>query len=590
MESRAPEPDEFNDRRCGSRRRPALAVFKQHYSLSLIALVVLIFGGSPALHAADNTVTEFSTRSRIGSGPEIGYMVFILGGGGSKRVLFRVLGPSLVDSGLSAGSVVQDPTFEVFNGSGVLIAANDNWRSTQEAAIRETGRAPTNDLESASIAVIPAGNYSIRYQGKNSASGVAQVEIIDLDQPQPGSPWFRSIASRGHSGGADNPMVNYFALSGPDFANVVLRGRGPSQSASSGVPGFSENPNLQLRYGDGGPIYFNEDWRDTQEATFRETGLAPPNDKEAAIVAGLGARRYRADIGGAAGRVVFEWESLTAPGSTASPIPLPGVSPPPSAAPGQLLNISTRVNVGTGENALIGGFIITGTSPKKVIIRAIGPSLASGGVAGALADPVLDLFDRDGNPIASNDNWKATQREEIEASTIPPGHDAESAIVRELNPGLYTAAVRGKDNGTGIGLVEAYDLAPNASSKLANISSRAFVNTGDDVLIAGIIVGGNAGATRIMVRAIGPSLAGANVQTPLQDPTLELVDANGSVLRSNDNWNAEQQAELRQTGIAPANNLESAVIASLAPSNYTAVVRGKSNTTGVSVVEVYRLD
>jgi len=255
---------------------------------------------------------------------------------------------------------------------------------------------------------------------------------------------------------------------------------------------------------------------------------------------------------------------------------------------GQLLNISTRMRVLTGDNVLIGGLIITGTDPKRVIIRAIGPSL-SPAFAGTLADPKLELYQ--GNTLlASNDNWKDTQRTEIEATTIPPTNDLESAIVRTLAPGAYTAVMSGKDGGTGIGVVEAYDLDQAANSKLANIATRGFVDSGDNVMIGGVIAGGKGGAdTRVLIRAIGPSLASAGITGALQDPTLELRNANGSLVRVNDNWQAAQQTEIEATTIPPTNAAESAIIATLTPGNYTAIVRGKDNLTGIAVVEVYNV-
>jgi hypothetical protein len=252
-----------------------------------------------------------------------------------------------------------------------------------------------------------------------------------------------------------------------------------------------------------------------------------------------------------------------------------------------LANISTRLLVETGDNVLIGGFIITGTQPKKVIVRAIGPSLP---LVGALADPVLELRNSSGGLIASNDNWRSNQEAEIIATGIPPTNDLESAIVATLpaNNSAYTAILRGVNNGTGIGVVEAYDLNRTVDSKLANISTRGFVQTGDNVLIGGLIVLGQ-DPLRVIVRAIGPSL---NLPGKLADPILELRDGNGALIRSNDNWRSDQEAEIIATGIPPANDLESAIVATL-PANgasYTAIVRGVNGTTGVAVVEVYALN
>jgi hypothetical protein len=256
---------------------------------------------------------------------------------------------------------------------------------------------------------------------------------------------------------------------------------------------------------------------------------------------------------------------------------------------GQLLNIATRLRVQTGDNVLIGGLIITGTDSKKILLRGIGPSLANFGVTNALGDTTLELFQ--GNTLLqSNDNWKEDQRAEIEATTIPPTNDLESAIVRTLAPGNYTAVLRGKNNLTGIGVVEAYDLDQAANSKFANIATRGFVDTDDNVMIGGAIAGGhnNSGA-RVLVRAIGPSLTAFGVSGALSDPVLELRNANGMLLSKNDDWRDSQQTEIEATTLAPTNDLESAVVTTLPAGNYTAIVRGVNNTTGVALVEVYNV-
>jgi hypothetical protein len=253
----------------------------------------------------------------------------------------------------------------------------------------------------------------------------------------------------------------------------------------------------------------------------------------------------------------------------------------------QLLNISTRVDVQTGDNVAIGGFIITGNAAKKVIVRGLGPSLLSHGIRNFLADPTLELHDHTGAIIAKNDNWKDTQQAVIQATGLASTNDLESAIVATLAPGDYTAILRGKNGTTGVGLVEIYDLAPDSNSRLANISTRGFVQTGENVLIAGFILGDGTASERVIIRAIGPSLTGvANV---LADPTLALHDSNGTLLMFDDNWKNVQQAEIQATGLAPTNDLESAIVATLPPGNYTAIVAGKNGGTGVALAEVYDL-
>jgi hypothetical protein len=258
---------------------------------------------------------------------------------------------------------------------------------------------------------------------------------------------------------------------------------------------------------------------------------------------------------------------------------------PDAPPPVHLANISTRLVVGTGDNVLIAGFTITGSQPKKVMLRALGPFLP---VVENLADPTLELHDSFGGTTAVNDNWRDTQQDEVKGSTIPPASDYESSIIQTLTPGAYTAVVAGKGATTGVGVVEVYDLDLTVDSKLANISTRGRVDQGDNVLIAGTIVLGN-GTTTVLFRALGPSLSSL-IPNALQDPTLELHDGQGGIVASNDNWQDSQKDAIEQTTIAPGNLKESAILQSLSPGNYTAVVRGKNNTTGVAVVDAYQLN
>lgn len=281
-----------------------------------------------------------------------------------------------------------------------------------------------------------------------------------------------------------------------------------------------------------------------------------------------------------------------APGDIGSFTVTAGPTPTPTPRPvslAQLLNISTRMDVQSGENVLIGGFIVTGNVTKEVILRAIGPSLTQFGVDGALADPVLELHRSDGSVITSNDNWKETQQAEIEAAGFAPQNDLESAIIATLDPGAYTAIVSGKNATSGVGLVEGYDLDQPADSQVANISTRGFVESGSNVMIGGFILGNGTGATNLVIRGLGPSLTALGVVGALADPTLELHDANAAVVMSNDNWKDAQQCELEDSGIPPQNDLESAMIVTLPTGAYTVIVAGKNGGTGVGLVELYRL-
>jgi len=272
-----------------------------------------------------------------------------------------------------------------------------------------------------------------------------------------------------------------------------------------------------------------------------------------------------------------------------------------------LTNISTRAFVQTGDNVMIGGFMVQGTQPKRVIIRALGPELTQHGVPDVLANPTLELHDGTGTLIASNDNWVSTiiggiitsnQVQEIRASGFAPGNPLESAIIADLPAGNYTAVVRGVNNLTGVALVEVYSLSPESNSILNNISARSLVQTGDNVMIGGFVVQGGQ-PKRVIIRAIGPDLGPLGVPDPLADPTLELHDSTGDLIASNDNWQrtiiggiitSDQVAAIRASGHAPGNPFDSAIIADLPAGNYTAIIRGVNNTTGVALVEVYDLD
>ena len=274
--------------------------------------------------------------------------------------------------------------------------------------------------------------------------------------------------------------------------------------------------------------------------------------------------------------------------------------------PPRLGNISTRSFVQTGDNVEIGGFIVQGTGPKRVIIRAIGPELTQFGITNALANPILELHDGTGAVIATNDDWQTTilggiittsQVADIQNSGHAPTAASESAIIANLPPGNYTAIVRGVNASVGVALVEVYDLNAAATSSLGNISTRSFVQTSDNVMIGGFIVQGT-GPKRVIIRAIGPELTQFGITNPLANPILELHDGTGAVIATNDDWQTtiiggiittSQVADIQGSGHAPTAPSESAIIATLAPGNYTAIVRGVSNTTGVALVEVYDL-
>lgn len=266
----------------------------------------------------------------------------------------------------------------------------------------------------------------------------------------------------------------------------------------------------------------------------------------------------------------------------------PSPTPDPNV-PARPLNISTRLGVQADDQVLIAGFTIDGSVPKRILLRAIGPSLGELGIPNPLADPFLELHASDQTTITTNDNWKVPAEADIDATGLAPANDLESAIVITLDPGQYTAIVKGNENGTGVALVDVYDIDESTEAQLTNISTRGFVGMENDVMIGGFILGGGGGSATVLVRAIGPTLTGLGVTGALADPTLELRDANAMVVRSNDNWKDSQRTDIEGTNLQPPDDLESAVLSTLMPGQYTAIVAGKDGLTGVALVEVYRL-
>lgn len=261
---------------------------------------------------------------------------------------------------------------------------------------------------------------------------------------------------------------------------------------------------------------------------------------------------------------------------------------------GREVDLSTRLRVETGQHLGIAGFVVGGGTSKKIIVRALGPTLGQFGVVGVLQDPAISLFDASNNLIASNDNWMTDQQTEIQASGFAPGDSREPAIVRTLAPGAYTAVVRGVNATSGAALLEVHDLAPLSGSLITNISTRGVVGTNSNVMIGGFIVGAGLGAngdgsSEVLIRALGPELTNFGITDALQDPKMELYDGNGSLLLANDNWKDSQQAAIQATGLAPGDDREPAILTTLIQGNWTAILRSKNNTTGVALIELYRI-
>src|SRR6266403_553548 len=414
-----------------------------------------------------------------------------------------------------------------------------------------------------------------------------------------------NISTRSFVQTADNVMIGGFIVQGTQPKRVIIRAIGP-ELGQFGVPDPLQDPILELHDGTGALIGTNDNWQTTiiggiithdQVKEIQDSGYAPCDGRESAIIADLPAGNYTAIVRGVNSTIgvalveVYDLSPQTNLIHNTNSI---------------LGNISTRSFVQTGDNVMIGGFIVQGTQPKRVIIRAIGPELGQFGVPDPLQDPTLELHDGTGALIGRNDNWQNTiiggiitqdQVQDIQNSGHAPGDPSESAIIANLPAGNYTAIVRGLNNTTGVALVEVYDLSPDVDSILGNISTRSFVQTGDNVMSGGFIVQGTT-PKNVIIRAIGPELSQYGVPNPLANPTLELHDGNGALIASNDNWQTtiiggiitqDQVQDIQNSGRAPGDPSESAIIANLPPGNYTAIVRGVNNTTGVALVEAYDL-
>lgn len=273
-----------------------------------------------------------------------------------------------------------------------------------------------------------------------------------------------------------------------------------------------------------------------------------------------------------------------------TPISLPIIAAFTTASAPSLANISMRMNAGAGEKLMVGGFIVTGDQPKRVVVRALGPSLANAGVANALTDPTLELRDASGELLAQNASWlESADTSALSAMGLTLSDASEAAVVQTLAPGAYTASVTDASGNGGVGVLEIYDIDAQSTSRLGNISARGVTGADTDVLVGGFIVNGTAGAAHLLVRGLGPSLAGSDVGESLANPLLEVRDANGDISAANDNWGESQRGDIEQSGLAPANELESATIIDAAPGAYTATLRGADGATGVGVLEVYNL-
>jgi hypothetical protein len=405
----------------------------------------------------------------------------------------------------------------------------------------------------------------------------------------------------GASAGAKLIVLN-FTVTGLSYAYSMTG----QLSASEGCCGMGASMDATAKLTTGGTTIFEvrAGGANPPSVTLSKTGTLPPGNYTLSveITTFIGHGSYPASSSNSSGNFNFGLDltppPTPTPTATATGTPAPTSTPNPTATPAatatpsqvtQAVNLSTRLLVGTGDSVGIGGFIITGPDPKQVLLRAIGPSLAGAGIANPLADPVLELHGPGSFVTITNNNWRETQEAEITATGIPPNSDLESAILVTLDPGAYTAILRGNGGTSGVALVEVYGLGVSAS-KLANVSTRGFVRTGNDIVIAGFILSAGSSNPRIILRGLGPSLAALGLSPVLANPTLELRDRNGALLIMNNDWQETAiEPPVFGTGLEPTHLLESAIGATLPPGAYTALLSGVNGGTGLGLVEVYDL-
>jgi hypothetical protein len=437
-----------------------------------------------------------------------------------------------------------------------------NWTIEEKAVLRalqKYGAIVADNGNFFSVSVCPDNRFSDSAFDHLSSVAIDNFEVIQTTGPNEGP---RSPNPPTVNAGADR------SLTGPGSTTLSGVVNDPSHHAISKWKLYS-GPGL---------VHFANAAQPTTNVTFNTSGTYT---LMLSVDDGVHAVAYDAVVISVGTQSPTPTPSIS---PTATPTPTPG----PSPVPVPLGNVSTRAQVGIGDEVLIGGFVLDGSGTKRVIVRALGPSLASHGITNALHDPVLELHNSRGNLIFANDNWKDSQEGWIAATRRSPSDDRESAIVANLAAGGYTAIVRGKNGARGISLIEVYDLQNSSLSRLENISTRGFVGTGENVMIAGLNVSGTRVA-KVYFRALGPSLAAYGIATPLPDPRLDVFNSQGARMSWNDNWKDFQQAAIEATGMPPVNTFDSAIRINLNPGNYTAVMSGVGASAGVGLVEAFIL-
>jgi hypothetical protein len=522
-------------------------------------------GGGGSLTLRDCVVTLCKSNDLLGGGG-------IFNEGGATLVLTRC---TLVQNftNRAGGAVYNLGTFtatnctfvdnEALNGGAIISKANNGMSSTtlRNCTITHNFADDVNQ-----------GGGGVYAEGSNTQFHLGNTII---------APNFSGGSNPDIRGNVTSDGFNFVGKIGS--ADGLTNGMNGDQVGSN--PGIDPNLSALLR-DNGGQTDTVGLFSPSSAINAGNDALAPATDQRGYLRSGV------SDIG------AFEFGGALptptpSPTPTATPTATPGATPP-----GLVSNVSTRLPVGTGDNVLIEGFIVQGPggSTKKIIVRAIGPSLVPFGISDALANPTLEIRDGSNALIASNNDWGTTQvggiiagdqAAQISASGLAPGNDAESAIIADLAPGSYTAVVRGVGDSFGTGVVDAYDLSAASPARLANIATRGLIQPGDKLMIAGFIV--QNGPVRAVILAVGPSLSAFGISNALPDTTLQLRDQNGVIVREDDDWQSDQKAELEATGLQPSDLREAAMVVNIPPGQYTAQVRGKPEQTGIGVVQVFFL-
>jgi hypothetical protein len=548
---------------------------------------------------------------------------------GHTYVSRQITGPSIID-----GTALP----QLAEGGGLYLPPGDEFPPRVPGLNGEQVVDHALDLQESSLARVKTPDasdvLSTRYDTSGTGESLAiaaTMRVSDLSVIPGQTTWQMSFtANAPHSVVSPTGTYSFGASDHGDqfFLEADTNADGSMDYSYGTVARASDGKLIYTKIGNADTGQFNQDDNTISvQVTVAKLNAALPDGHTSitngSVIAGLRSRSYtvevvppvsgqasrqgRRDIARGGTQFVVHDSAFPAPAATPastpepSPSVAPGTTPEPTPPRIQLANISSRVAVQTGNNVGIGGFIIRTTANKRVMVRGIGPSLKVGGtpLAGSLQDPVIELRDQSGALITSNDNWREgaegaeSQEAAITASGLAPADDKEAALIANLPGGNYTAIVKGAEDSEGLGLIEIYDLEAESFADLGNISTRGTVGTGDDVLIGGFIVRDTSSLNQsqsILVRGIGPSLPSNQVPGKLADPTLELFNAQGALLGSNDDWRAaSNQAAINASTLAPLNDKEAAILSTLAPGAYTAVLRGANNTTGIGLVEVYNL-